>query len=167
MRTPLTDIELTIIEELQRDARRSTADLAPLLNMSTSPTWRRIKRLEEDGVIRGYQAVVDARRVGFEVEAFVILGMAAHDERTHERLAAAVACAEEIVSCHRVSGSGDYVLRIMTRDMDGYGSVLARVIGALPGVARVESSFVLKEVKSSGGLPIDLLRSPGSGNRSG
>lgn len=167
MRTPLTDVELTIIDQLQRDARRSTADLAPMLNMSTSPTWRRIKRLEDDGVIRGYQAIVDARMVGLEIEAFVLLGMAAHDERTHERIAAAVACTDEIVSCHRVSGSGDYMLRIVTRDMGGYGALLSRVIGALPGVARVESSFVLNEVKARTGLPVELLRAHSGSSRLG
>lgn len=158
MRTPLTEVELTLVDQLQRDARQSTADLAPMVNMSTSPTWRRIKRLEEAGVIRGYQAVLDARLVGFEVEAFVTLGLTTHDERSHERISAAVACVDEIVSCHRVSGSGDYVLRVMTRDMAGYGDLLSRVIGTLPGVSRVDSSFVLKEVKVATGLPVEILK---------
>jgi Lrp/AsnC family transcriptional regulator, leucine-responsive regulatory protein len=158
MRATLTDVELTVIGQLQRDARQSTADLAQQLNLSTSPTWRKIKRLEESGVIRGYQAVLDPRLLGFEVEAFVLLGLAVHDERSHERIAAAVAGVDEIVSCHRVSGSGDYMLRIMTRDLAGYGCLLTRVIGSIPGISKVETSFVLNEVKARNGLPVELLR---------
>mgnify|MGYP001030771021 CR=1 FL=1 len=84
--------------------------------------------------------------------------LTAHDERSHERISAAVSCVDEIVSCYRVSGSGDYVLRVMARDMAGYGELLSRVIGTLPSVSRVESSFVLKEVKAAAGLPVELLR---------
>lgn len=152
--TELTGIELTILDQLQRDARLSSAEIAPLLNISPSPTWRRIKRLEELGVISGYQAIVNARRVGFGVEAFVTLSFSVHDERVPQVVAAAAATVDEIVACYKVSGAGDYMMRVVARDMEAYANLITNVIGVLPFVSKVRSAFVLNEVKPYSGLPI-------------
>lgn len=154
----LSDVEIRIVDELQRNARLSTAELAPIVNMSASPTWRRIKRLEDLGIIQGYQAVLDARRLGLQIEAFITIAMGCHDERGHQLFVAAVSTVDEIVSCHRVSGGGDYVLNIVTRDMETFSNLLTRVVGPLPGVARVQTSFVLSAIKPKVALPVGMLK---------
>lgn len=150
----LTEVEMIILEHLQRDARLSSADLASQLNLSVTPTWRRVKKLEESGLIQGYHAQIDARLLGFGIESFLSVSVHAHDERGIQQFEAAVATIDDIVSCHMVSGTGDYLLRVVSRDMDSYADFITRIAATLPGVRETHSAFALRTLKPFAGLPI-------------
>ena len=150
----LTDVEIVILEQLQRDARLSSSDLAAQLNLTNTPVWRRIKKLEESGLIRGYHAHIDARLLGFGIESFLSVSVHTHDERHIQQFEAAVAVIDEIVSCHLVSGSGDYLLRVVSQDMDSYADFITKVAASLPGVRETRSAFALRTLKPFAGLPI-------------
>ena len=150
----LTDIDMTILERLQRDARLSSADLASELNSSTTSVWRRIKKLEEAGLVRGYHAQLDARLLGFGIESFLSVSVHSHDERSIQLFEAAVASIDDIVSCYLVSGMGDYLLRVVSKDMESYADFITRVAATLPGVRETHSAFALRTIKPFAGLPI-------------
>jgi DNA-binding Lrp family transcriptional regulator len=150
----LTETEMVILEHLQRDARLSSADLAAQLSLSVTPTWRRVKKLEETGLIRGYCAQLDPKLLGFGIECFLMVSVHAHDERSMQLFEAAVSVIDDVVSCQMVSGVGDFLLRVVSRDMDSYSDFISRVAGALPGVREMRSTFVLKTIKPYTGLPI-------------
>ena len=95
----LTEVEMVILELLQRDARLSSADLAAKLNLSVTPTWRRVKKLEESGLIQGYHAQIDPKELGFGIESFLMVNVHAHDERSNQLFEAAVGAIDDVVSC--------------------------------------------------------------------
>ncbi|MDH0865597.1 Lrp/AsnC family transcriptional regulator [Mitsuaria sp. GD03876] len=152
--TALTEIEVVILEHLQRDARLSSADLAEQLHLSNTPVWRRIKKMQESGLIQGYHAHVDARRLGLGIEAFLTIGVHQHDDTNIREFTEAVATIDEIVACDMVSGRGDFLLRVVAKDMDAYADFVNRVAAKLPGVREIQSSFVLRTIKPYSGLPI-------------
>ncbi|MBK9235999.1 MAG: Lrp/AsnC family transcriptional regulator [Rhodoferax sp.] len=135
----LTEVEMVILELLQRDAPVS-ADLAAKLNLSVTPTWRRVKKLEESGLIQGYHAQIDPKELGFGIESFLMVNVHAHDERSNQLFEAAVGAIDDVVSCQMVSGAGDYLLRVVSRDMESYADFISRVAGALPGVREMRST---------------------------
>ena len=158
-RTPeLDDTEVTLLEQLQRDARLSSAALAASVDMSTTPTWRRVKKLEAAGLIQGYHAQLDARKLGFGIESFLSVKVHTHDERGIQLFEAAVLSIDEIVSCHLISGTGDYLLRVVARDMDDYAHFITRVAARLPGVRETHSAFTLRTIKPFAGLPVRKAR---------
>ena len=150
----LSDTDMTILEQLQRDARLSSSELATQLNSSTTSVWRRIKKLEEAGLVRGYAAQLDARLLGFGIESFLTISVHSHDERSIQLFEAAVASIDDIVSCYLVSGLGDYLLRVVSKDMESYADFITRVAATLPGVRETHSAFVLRTIKPFAGLPI-------------
>jgi DNA-binding Lrp family transcriptional regulator len=150
----LSDTDMTILEQLQRDARLSSSELATQLNSSTTSVWRRIKKLEEAGLVRGYAAQLDARLLGFGIESFLTVSVHSHDERSIQLFEAAVASIDDIVSCYLVSGMGDYLLRVVSKDMESYADFITRVAATLPGVRETHSAFVLRTIKPFAGLPI-------------
>ena len=150
----LSDTDMTILEQLQRDARLSSSELATQLNSSTTSVWRRIKKLEEAGLVRGYAAQLDARLLGFGIESFLTISVHSHDERSIQLFEAAVASIDDIVSCYLVSGMGDYLLRVVSKDMESYADFITRVAATLPGVRETHSAFVLRTIKPFAGLPI-------------
>lgn len=150
----LTEVEIVILEHLQRDARLSSADLAEQLNLSNTPVWRRIKKMQESGLIHGYHAHLNAQSLGFGIETFLSISVHTHDERNIQQFSAAVESIDEIVSCYMVSGSGDFLLRVVSRDMNSYAEFVNKVAATLPGVREIRSSFVLRTLKSYSGLPI-------------
>ena len=138
---------MQILAALQVDGRLSSAELAERVSLTPSPCWRRVKRLEDDGVIRGYRAEVDVKKLGFGVTAFVSISL---DKKGAEHVRAfedAVRDIPEVLSCHCVSGRYDHQLTVIARDLDAFGDLTRYVLGALPGVKEVYTSFVLKEVK--------------------
>ncbi len=154
MKGDLSPIDLSILAQLQKDAKLSSADVAAGLSISVTPTWRRIKRLEELGVIRAYRAELSPSLLGYGVEAFVTVNVALHDERGFQQFEAAVLSTEAIVSCHVISGTGDYLLRVITTNMESYAHFITRQANKLPGVKEIRSAMVLKALKEYRGLPL-------------
>lgn len=150
----MTEVEVFILEQLQRDARLSSAELAEQLNLSNTPVWRRIRKMQESGLIQGYHAHLDARRLGLGIEAFLSIGVHQHDDRNIQEFTAAVELIDEIVSCYMVSGRGDFLLRVVVKDMEAYADFVNRVAAKLPAVREIRSSFVLRTIKPYAGLPV-------------
>ncbi|PXW17579.1 Lrp/AsnC family transcriptional regulator [Paraburkholderia caballeronis] len=147
-------IDRAILNALQADGRLSNARLAELVGLSETPCARRLRRLEQDGYIERYRAMLSRQSLGFGVVAFVLVRFAVHDRTLADRFEREVCAIERILSCHNVSGSADYLLQIVARDLDDYGTFLRDQLRSLPGVTAVESSLSLREVKADGRLPV-------------
>ncbi|HEY5799605.1 MAG TPA: Lrp/AsnC family transcriptional regulator [Burkholderiaceae bacterium] len=150
----IDDIDLRIMALLQEDGRLSIARLADKLAMSETPVWRRVKRLEEEGHIRGYRAELDRRKLGYGLTVFVQIHMADHTGHAPDRFEAAVRALPEVLSCHIISGQADYLLTVLARDMDHYGEFVANTLRQLPGVTSLHSSMVIREIKASASIPV-------------
>ncbi|WP_280189492.1 Lrp/AsnC family transcriptional regulator [Delftia sp. PS-11] len=152
------DIDQTdrqLIRALQDNARLTSGELAQRVHLSQSPSWRRIKRLEDAGVITGYHAALDRRAVGFGVLAFVMVGIDRQNEASSILFEEAVCAIPEVVMFHGISGPEDFLLVVVARDLDAYSELLQRRLHRLPGVRHVHTHFSLQEFKGQiGGLPI-------------
>lgn len=152
--TRIDKVDADILARLQGDGRLSNARLAEQVGLSETPCWRRLKRLEEDGVIEGYQAVVNRRALGLGVMAFVQLTCSQHDEQTTAAFQKAIEASPQVLSCHNTTGDADFLLQVVAEDLDDYSRFVERVIRRLPGVTSIRSSLSLRELKSSNRLPI-------------
>ena len=142
-----------ILVELQRDSRLTTQDLADRVGMSTSATWRRVKSLEESGIIDRYAAIVNARKSGFGLASMVHLSLARHEQKNVEHFIREVRKHPEVLECFQTSGEADFHLRVVVEDIDAYNAFLDDFIFKLPGVSQVRSNIVLKEIKADTALP--------------
>ncbi|MDH2435464.1 Lrp/AsnC family transcriptional regulator [Pokkaliibacter sp. MBI-7] len=147
-------VDLDILARLQRDGRLTNAKLAADLSLSETPCWRRLKRLEEEGYIEGYQANLDRRKLGFGVMAFVQLTCTAHDEATTREFEAIIAHSENVLACHNTTGAADFLLQVVAKDLDDYSRFVERVLRKLPGVSAICSNISLRELKASNRLPL-------------
>lgn len=145
-----------ILEILQREGRLSNQELAERIGLSPSPCLRRVRSLEEAGLISGYRATVDARKLGLTLTALVYISMDVH---TPERFAAfetAVSLLPEVLECLLITGQeADYQLKVAVRDMDHYQALLLGHLTRIPGVTGVHSSFVLRSVLKNAIVPVD------------
>ena len=153
-RIKLDRIDRRILEELQLDARLSSADLAERVSLTTSPCWRRVKRLEEEGLISGYHARLDAQRLGYQVTAIVHISLDKKDTQSLQAFEAAVQEIPQVLACFRISGRYDHQLIVVSEDLEAYGIFSVAYINGLPGVKEVYTSFVLKEVKAASNPPL-------------
>ena len=166
----LDSYDVAILGALQRDARLTVAQLAEKVSLSTSPTWRRIKRLEDEGVIASYQAALDRRALGWGVLAFVAVTIEDHSDAQARSFEKAVVALPEIVACWSIAGSSDFLLQIVGRDLDTYAEFAMTTVRRLPGIKAMQTIFTLKEVKSPAPWPIQAApprrarrnRAPGS-----
>jgi len=150
----LDKIDRAILNALQSDGRISNARLAEFAGLSETPCARRLRRLEQDGYIERYRAVLSRRALGFGVVAFVHVRFAVHDRALADRFEREICAIERILSCHNVSGTADYLLQVVARDLDDYGTFMRDELRSLPGVTAVESSLSLREIKADGRLPV-------------
>lgn len=150
MPSPKIDaVDRAIISELQKDARLSSADLAERVSLSTSPCWRRVKRLKEHQIIQGYHARVDYGKLGYAISAAVQISLSQKDFAHMDAFEKAVLGFEEVVSCQCVSGIFDYNLTIVAHDLNSFAEFMRRNINAFQGVKEVCTSFVMRDVKAS------------------
>lgn len=157
MNPPLRDIDATdraILRELQNDGRLSNAKLSEQLALSETPCWRRLKRLEAEGFIQGYQANLNRTKLGFGVVAFVQVTLGNHAGEIPLRFEELVADMPEILSCHNVTGDCDYMMQVVAEDLEAYGAFVRDRLRNLPGVASLQSNLSLQEVKTSTALPV-------------
>ena len=154
MTTDLDKTDRAILAALQKDGRMSNAKLAELVGLSETPCARRLKRLENEGYIGHYRAVLARPALGFGVVAFVLVRFAVHDKNLAHRFEREVQAIPRIIACHNVSGSADYILQVVARDLDDYGTFMRDQMRSLPGVTSVESALSLREVKADSGLPL-------------
>jgi Lrp/AsnC family transcriptional regulator, leucine-responsive regulatory protein len=150
----LDDIDRKILAVLQADGRISLADLSAKVGLSPSPCLRRIRILERDGIIARYVAVLDQGKVGLPVSVFVSIKLESQREQALERFNKAIAKWPEVLECYLMTGPRDYLLRIVVADLSAYERFLKQKLTKVDGIASIESSFALEQVKYSHVLPI-------------
>ena len=150
----MDDIDLKLLRTIQSKPDLAVAELARLAGLSQTPAWRRLKRLQDEGYISGRAVLLDAGRLGLTVNVFAYIRLKHHDEETLESLEREVQNHAEIVECFSMSGDSDYVLRIMVRSVGDYEEFLKRVLLHLPGVAYINSSFSLNQIKLTTKIPL-------------
>ena len=151
----LDRIDRQILEILQKDGRIANQDLADQVGLSPSPCLRRVRALEESGLIVGYHALLDARKLGLTLMALVHISMDRHTPERFENFEATVSVLPEVLECLLITGQdADYQLKVAIRDMDHYQSLLLEKITRIVGVTGVHSSFVLRRVVSKTALPL-------------
>ena len=151
---PLNRQEGEILRVLQADGRLSNVQLASRVGMSESPCLRRVRALEEAGVIRGYGAQLDRRRLGLNILAFVHVSIDQREDADADSFLSAVQREPQVIECYAMSGSDDYLLKVAARDMDEIADLTMRRILQWPGVQHVSSNFVMEELKVDAGLPV-------------
>ena len=154
----LDRFDIAILRELQADARLSNAELAARIGLSAAPTWRRMKWLEEQGVITGYRAEIDRRKIGLGVLAFVRVDADRNTAAATRELEDAIRRIPEVIACHYISGSGTFELQVMATDLDAFSRLSLDVLLNLPHVKDIHTSFSLGEVKAAAALPLGHLR---------
>jgi Lrp/AsnC family leucine-responsive transcriptional regulator len=151
----LDEFDRRIIAALQEDARMPVAQVAERAGLSATPVSRRIKRLEDEGVIRGYAPMLDARKLGLELEAYVLINLAAHIDENVARFEQAIAENPNVIACHAVTGDMDYLVRVMARNVEHLSQITLRTLLRIPGVRDVKSIIVLETVKEQRAVPLD------------
>lgn len=143
-----------ILEALQTDARQSVAQLAQQVGLSVTPCWRRIKAMEEAGVIERYRVDVNRQAVGLSLMVLAEVNLSEHSEKTVNAFERAVQAEAGIVRCLATTGTSDYMLTILARNIEEYERHHLRALFRLPGVAHVRSSIVLREIKQAKTVPL-------------
>ncbi len=146
--------DIRILRALQDNGRITNAELAETVGMSASPCWRRVRRLEADGVIRGYSARLSRRALGLGVLAYVSVEIADHNDVLTRAFEDAVAGLDEVIACHQVTGGADYILTVVSQDLDSYADFANKRLRPIAGIKSISTSFVLKEAKPQSGLPV-------------
>ena len=149
-------LDRKILRLLQEDATLAVADVAKKVGLSTTPCWRRINRLQEDGVIRSRVALLDRRALNAGVTVFVAVRTAQHNAQWLGRFAKAVASFPEVMDCYRMSGEIDYLIRLVLPDIDAYDAFYKRLIAKIE-LSDVTSMFAMEEIKSTTRLPLTYL----------
>jgi len=151
---PMDPTDRKMLAVLQEEGRISNAALAERLHLSPSPCLRRMRALEEEGVIAGYRAVLDREKLGIPMTVFVELKVDQHSDRTATAISEALNAAPEVISAHVVSGSADFLLEVAVPDLAGYEQLMFGTLLKLPNVSDVRSNFALRTVKAAGPLPV-------------
>ncbi|WP_017901813.1 Lrp/AsnC family transcriptional regulator [Pseudomonas asplenii] len=155
----LDRVEIAIADRLQRDGRLSNVKLAEQLSLSEASCWRKLKRLEECGVVEGYQAVLNRKKLGLGVMAFVQISCTDHSEEATAKLERIIESAPQVLSCHNTTGEADFLLQVVARDLDSYSRFVEKVLRKLPGVSSIRSNLSLRELKTTNRLPVTELLS--------
>lgn len=150
----LDSTDRRILAALQRDGRLANVDLAQRVALSPSPCLRRVRRLEAAGVVRGYRTVLDREALGLGLTVFVEIKVARHSRENAQALQDALAALPEVVSCHMVSGTADFLAEIVVADLRDYEALLTERLLTLPMVAGIRSNVSLRRIKSDAPLPI-------------
>ena len=150
--------DIAIIEAMQKDGRLSNRDLAKEVSLSPSPSWRRLRALEEAGVIDHYAAVVDREQVGLTIMGFAHVTLHDHRSENVKKFDEAILGASQVLECHATSGEHDYMLKVVAPDMASYQDFLSGYLLKIGVVRTVNTSFVLKQQKSTTALPMDQVR---------
>lgn len=147
-------IDRKLLRILQVDSRKGVQELGEAVGLSASTCHRRLKSLEERGLIEGYRAVLNAEELGFSMMFFIEVSLSSQSEPALDAFEAAVRDVPEVLECHLMAGQSDYILRVVCRDPEDFERLHRRLIARLPGVARVHSNMSIRTVKARTSLPI-------------
>lgn len=153
----LDNLDRRILDALQRNAKLSNVQLAEEVGLSPSPCLRRVRLLEDAGVIRGYHAQLDRSKAGLGLTVFVGVKVERHHDESANAFRAAVIDLPEVISCHVVSGESDFLLQVVLPDLASYEDFLFSTLLKLPAVSDIRSNFAISTVKSQTAVPLDHL----------
>ncbi len=151
----LDDVDKAALRALQDDGRLTNVDLARRINLSTPATHARVRRLEKDGYIRKYAAVVDREKAGYDLLCFIHISMQMHQLEQVENFRRLVQDMPEVLECHHITGEYDYLLKVVLRNRKDLERFVVDRLTPIPGVARIHTSLVFTEVKSTTALPLE------------
>ncbi|MFY2823748.1 Lrp/AsnC family transcriptional regulator [Ruegeria sp. MALMAid1280] len=143
-----------ILAALQRDGRMSNAELSEQVNLSPSACHRRVQRLEADGYIRNYVALLDARKMNVPTTVFVEITLQGQAEELLDAFEKAVARIPDVLECHLMAGTADYILKVVAENTEDFARIHRQYLSRLPGVAQMQSSFALRTVFKTTALPV-------------
>ena len=147
-------IDRRILNVLQRSGRISNADLADEVNLSASACYRRVQRLEKDGFIKNYVALLDPRKLDVPTTVFVEITLSAQADEVLESFEKAVARIPDVLECHLMAGTADYILKVVAENTEDFARIHRQYLTRLPGVAQMQSSFALRTVFKTTALPL-------------
>lgn len=150
----IDEIDRKIIAAIQRDGKITTQELAVQVGLSPSPCARRVRLLEQSGIIKGYTAVIDQKKAGLPINAFASIKLERQREEDLDRFAQAVTRWPEVLDCYLMTGQRDYLMRIVVSDLEAYERFLKEKLTRLNGIASIETSFALDQVKRAEALPL-------------
>ena len=150
--TDLDQINSNILQELQKDARITNADLAQRVGLSPSACLRRVQELERKKVILGYSAVINPTALGLEIEAIIAVGLSQHSKRDQERFETTIMTAKEVIDCFNVTGAAEYILRVQATNLESFKEFHTNILGNIPNVRSLSSHIVMKDVKKQSRL---------------
>jgi Lrp/AsnC family leucine-responsive transcriptional regulator len=158
------DIDVAILDQLQRDSKITNAALAKRVGISPPSTLERVRKLEKTGVITRYNAVLDPAAVGKPIAAFVSVTLREHGEERLKGFADAVAALDEVRAVFHTAGEEDFILRVAVADMGEYQDFVVRKLSAIPNLSRVHTSFCLSTIKDESAVPLDAIQQTPRGN---
>lgn len=153
----LDNIDAKILHLIQSDASLSVSDISEQVGLSSSPCWRRIKRMEELGIIKGRVTLLDRKTLGLDFEVFIAVKLALPNRVNMEKFEQAVSRMPEVVQCAVVTGAVDFMLRIVTTDMHAYEAFLREVLLSIDLISDVQSRIVLRQSKDTTAVPLNLI----------
>ncbi len=154
--TKLDETDIRLLKILQRDAKANAKELCELLNLSKTPVYERMRRLENEGVITGYSAIVDNKKVGLPLVVFCNVSLAIHDDEHIERFKKDITKIDEIMECYSTGGVFDFLLKVVLKDMEEFNKFVFKKLTKVHGIVKMQSSFVLNEIKRKNELNIKL-----------
>ena len=154
MELQIDAIDRKLLRLVQEDSRKSVLELGEAAGLSASACHRRLKALEERGLISGYRAVLNPAALGFTMQFFIEVGLSSQTEAALDAFEAAVLDIPEVLECHLMAGQSDYLLRVICRDHEDFERLHRRLAARLPGVARLHSNMSIRTVKARIGLPV-------------
>ncbi|MDJ0752770.1 MAG: Lrp/AsnC family transcriptional regulator [Ardenticatenaceae bacterium] len=150
----LDELDLSILRVLQIHGRLSNVDLAGEINLSPPATYTRLKRLERQGYIRAYVALLDWKKMGYDLICFINISLQMHQPEEVEKFRQRISRLPEVLECHHVTGEFDYLLKVSIKNRDDLDRFVMKQLTPIPGIARIYTSLALNEIKASTALPI-------------
>ena len=157
MSSKIDNIDAKILHEIQNDAALSVADISERVGLSSSPCWRRIKRMEELGIIKQRVTRLSRKKLGLDFEVFVAVKLALPNKENMEKFERAVQTMPEVVQCAVVTGAVDFMLRIVTKDMHTYDTFLRETLLSISLVSDIQSRIVVRQTKDTTSIPLNLI----------
>lgn len=152
----LDKIDRKILEILQTNAKITNAQLSKEIGLSPAPTLERVKKLEQSGIIRSYHAKLENEKIGLGVSTFVQVTLMGHNKENMDAFVEAISKVDEVIECHHVTGSGDFVLKVVAKDISSYQKLMLEKISEIPVVDGLQSMVILSTYKDSKRMPIEL-----------
>jgi DNA-binding Lrp family transcriptional regulator len=150
----LDDLDFSILRCLQENGRLSNVDLATQINLSPPATYTRLKRLERQGYIRNYVALLDWKQMGYDMICFINISLQMHQPEEVEKFRQRISRLPEVLECHHVTGEFDYLLKVAIKNRDDLDRFVMKQLTPIPGIARIYTSLALNEIKATTALPI-------------